>query len=42
MKKMTAISINIIKYSLNNFKIDDFSYRKANKTLKKVIDNNYI
>ncbi len=33
---------NIVKYSLRNFKIDDFSYKKANKVLKKVIDNNYI
>ena len=33
---------NIVKYSLRNFKIDDFSYKKANKALKKVIDNNYI
>ena len=30
---------NIVKYSLRNFKIDDFSYKKANKALKKVIDN---
>ena len=36
------IYINIVKYALRNFKIDDFSYRNANKTLKKVIDNNYI
>ncbi len=33
---------NIVKYSLHNFKIDDFSYKKANKALKKIIDNNYI
>lgn len=33
---------NIVKYSLRNFKIDDFSYKKANKVLKKVIDSNYI
>lgn len=33
---------NIVKYSLRNFKIDDFSYKKANKVLKRVIDTNYI
>lgn len=33
---------NIVKYTLPNFKIDDFSYKKANKILKKVIDKNYI
>lgn len=33
---------NIVKYALCNFKIDDFSYKKANKLLKKVIDTNYI
>ena len=33
---------NIVKYTLKNFKIDDFSYKNANKILKKVIDNNYI
>lgn len=33
---------NIVKYALHNFKIDDFSYKKANKVLKKVIDTNYI
>lgn len=33
---------NIVKYALCNFKIDDFSYKKANKTLKKVINTNYI
>ena len=32
---------NIVKYTLKNFKIDDFSYKNANKILKKVIDNNY-
>lgn len=26
---------NIVKYALHNFKIDDFSYKKANKVLKK-------
>lgn len=33
---------NIVKYALHNFKIDDFSYKKANTALKKVIDTNYI
>ena len=33
---------NIVKYALHNFKIDDFSYKKANKVLKRVIDTNYI
>lgn len=33
---------NIVKYALCNFKIDDFSYKKANRALKKVIDTNYI
>ncbi|WP_305133298.1 type II toxin-antitoxin system PemK/MazF family toxin [Thomasclavelia cocleata] len=33
---------NIVKYSLHNFKIDDFNYKKANKALKRVISNNYI
>ena len=32
---------NIVKYSLKNFKIDDFSYKHANNKLKKIIDNNY-
>lgn len=33
---------NVVKYTLPSYKIDDFSYKNANKTLKKVIDNNYI
>lgn len=33
---------NIVKYSLKNFKIDDFSYKHADKKLKKVINNNYM
>lgn len=33
---------NVVKYSLKNFKIDDFSYKHADKKLKRVIDNNYI
>ena len=33
---------NILKYTLKNYKIDEFSYNKANNELKKVIDNNYI
>ena len=33
---------NIVKYALPNFKIDNFSYKKANKKLKQVIDNNYV
>lgn len=33
---------NIVKYSLKNFKIDNFSYKHANKKLKQIIDNNYI
>lgn len=33
---------NIVKYTLHSYKIDDFSYKNANKTLKKVIDSNYI
>ncbi len=32
----------IVKYSLKDFKIDDFSYKHANKKLKQIIDNNYI
>jgi len=32
---------NIVKSTLHNYKIDNFSYNRANKTLKKVIDNNY-
>jgi len=33
---------NIVNHTLPSYKIDDFSYKNANKTLKKVIDNNYI
>jgi len=33
---------NIVKYSLKDFKIDDFSYKHASKKLKQIIDNNYI
>ena len=33
---------NIVKYSLPNYKIDEFSYNRADKTLKKIIDKNYI
>lgn len=33
---------NVVKYSLKNFKIDDFSYKHADKKLKRIIDNNYI
>ncbi len=33
---------NILKYTLKNYKIDEFSYNKASNELKKVIDNNYI
>lgn len=33
---------NILKYTLKNYKIDEFSYNKANNELKKVIDNNYV
>lgn len=33
---------NIVKSALINYKIDTFSYKRANKVLKKVIDNNYI
>ena len=33
---------NIVKYTLPKYKIDEFSYKKANKNLKQIIDNNYI
>lgn len=33
---------NIVKYSLKDFKIDDFSYKHASQKLKQIIDNNYI
>ena len=33
---------NVVKYSLKDFKIDDFSYRHSSKKLKQIIDNNYI
>ncbi len=33
---------NIVKYTLPKYKIDDFSYKKASKNLKQIIDNNYI
>ena len=33
---------NILKYTLKNYKIDEFSYKKANNELKKVIDSNYV
>ena len=33
---------NIVKYTLPKYKIDEFSYKKANKNLKHIIDNNYI
>lgn len=32
---------NILKYTLKNYKIDEFSYKKANDKLKRIIDNNY-
>ena len=33
---------NILKYTLSNYKIDDFSYKRANKEMKNMIDKNYI
>ena len=41
-KDDTYIFRNIVKYTLPSYKIDDFSYKNANKTLKKVIDDNYV
>lgn len=33
---------NAVKYALGNYKIDEFSYKKSNKKLKKAIEDNYI
>ena len=36
------IYYNIVKSTLPKYKIDEFNYKKANKKLKKAIDDNYI
>lgn len=33
---------NVVKYTLKKYKIDKYNYERLNKTLKEVVDNNYI
>ena len=41
-KDVNYIYNHIVKDSLPNYKIDEFSYNRADKTLKKIIDKNYV
>lgn len=41
-KNNNYIYENIVKYTLPKYKIDEFSYKKSNKELKQIIDNNYV